>query len=123
MTTQRRKSRLGGTAVFRPAGGKRVGARAAKRSNVLIVLHSDGYAEVYAAPRDAVKVRVVNLLATDRAEEVLAEKYLDIQLGPHWSEIRVPGNLVATGSVGECRSVAAEVDRVRGVGIIRGLTR
>ncbi len=84
----------------RPAGPK---------PQVLVVIHPDGYLEVFVTPRNAVSVRVEYVLDTE--EERLAEDYLRAKLPKTWKEVFLPGYKIASGLVKDCLTPDQEEER------------
>jgi len=84
----------------RPAGPK---------PQVLVVVHHDGYLEIFANPRNAVSVRVEYVLDTE--EERLAEDYLRAKLPPAWKEVFLPGSKITSGLVKDCLTPDQEEER------------
>ena len=67
------------------------------RSKVLIILHNDGFVEVFG--RDDIDVRIVNMPAIHPAGEAFAEEYLDLILPRPYKEVHWPGMVRAVGKV------------------------
>jgi hypothetical protein len=90
------------------------------RVRVLLVLNSDGFAEVYGPPE--VCVHVANRLHTDGGNpaDVAADEYLDRTLPRVYRELYYPRNLRASGIV-ERRTAADELDRRAALAIVADL--
>jgi len=82
---------------------------AGPKPQVLVVVHHDGYLEIFANPRNAVSVRVENVLDTE--EERLAEDYLRAKLPPAWKEVFLPGSKITSGLVKDCLTPDQEEER------------
>jgi len=84
---------------------------------VLVVVSPDGFVEVFASA--GVRVHIAERLATDAADEVLAERYLDARL-PTWArELFLPGDLVAMRMV-RALTASEEIQRRRELALVRG---
>jgi hypothetical protein len=88
--------------------------------HVLVVVHPDGYLEVF-GNRQRVRARVVNALDVLPGTELVAEECLDAQLPAPYRRLHLPGCLVATGSARNCRSVADELDRLGDLRLLQAL--
>ena len=75
---------------------------------VLVVLHSDGYVEVFGS--DAVRPVVVNRLDSC-ADPLLIDEYLETQIPRSHRPIHLPRCLRGTGSL-EQLTAAGEIDRL-----------
>ena len=93
-----------------------------KRVGVLVVLHPDGFVEVFGDHE--VRVHTVDALAVHAEEEALADLYLNESL-PTWArQLHWPGKLRACG---QCKQISAEdelrrrhdLHMVRGLGEVR----
>lgn len=68
-----------------------------QRVKVLVVLHDDGFVEVFG--RDDVDVKVVNLPSLPVRGEAKAEEWLDLTLPKPYKDVHWPGMSRATGFV------------------------
>ena len=89
-----------------------------EREKVLVVLHGDGYVEVFARPH--VDVRVAQLLDVHVDDEPAAEEYLEVSLPACYRDLFWPCRLRAKGMV-ERISPQQELDAQRAVAAIREL--
>lgn len=87
----------------------------AARVPVLVVLHSDGYVEVFGEHLD---VHLVQALAAEQPEEVLADEYLDATLPRRFRDLHYPYNLVAAACC-ERRTAEDELYRRLALELVR----
>jgi hypothetical protein len=87
---------------------------------VLVVLNSDGYAEIFGPPE--VVAHVALRLATDggNAAEIAADELLTAMLPKAYRKLYFPRNLRASGIV-EKRTAADEIARRAALGILADL--
>jgi len=104
-----RHRRIGGSAVLSAPGAPHPAPRS-ERVLVLIVVHADGYVQVF-GERDKVNVHVANALRIEPHEEILAEAFLDCTLPARYRALHLPRNLLAVAHVGDCRTAEAEQRR------------
>ena len=89
-----------------------------EREKVLVVLHADGYVEVFAGRH--VDVRIAQLLDVHLDDEPLAEEYLEVSVPACYRDLYWPSRLRAMGMV-ERISPQQELDAQRAVAAIREL--
>lgn len=98
--------------------GCRFQQRRKRRRPVLLVLHSDGYAEVHGS---GIQVLVVQALAADGAErELFAEKYLEDNLPRRFQRV-YQGWGRGTGDVCKVQTVDDEIARLQALIFLRDL--
>ena len=89
-----------------------------EREKVLVVLHADGYVEVFARPH--VDVRIAQLLDVHLDDEPLAEEYLEVSVPACYRDLFWPCRLRAKGMV-ERVTAQQQLDAQRAVTAIREL--
>ena len=88
------------------------------RPSVLVVLSSDGFAEVFASP--GVRIHVAERLNAAPGNEDLADEYLDLTL-PTWARGTYwPRNLVATHTI-RGLTIMEEAERLTDLALVREL--
>lgn len=114
----RHKHSQGGTAVIGKPKANRQQPRV-ERVPVVVVLHRDGFVQVY-GPRDEISVKIVAMLDVAPEGEILAEQYAELALPRRLRPVFVPDNLLAIGSLKDCRTPEQEADRQTELHLVRG---